>query len=50
MIDVDQVPDFIWVELAESFYREARKFYQDPKNREAFKKWQAEREASKNGS
>lgn len=43
MIDAAQVSQVSWVDLAESFSLGAREFYKDPANREAFKKWQAER-------
>ncbi len=43
MIDVTKVQPLSWVDLAESFWLSAREFYKDPKNREAYEKWAAER-------
>ena len=46
-IDPDLIPAHIWKYLAKDTLAAARRFYSDPKNREAFEKWKAERDAQK---
>ena len=46
-IDPDLIPEYVWKYLARDTLAAARRFYDDPKNREAFEKWKAERDAQR---
>lgn len=46
-IDVSLIPDLENKLLAKSCLDYVKRFYEDPKNREGFKKWKAEQEKNK---
>lgn len=41
-IDVSQIGQADWNNLASTFLKAAERFYEDPANRERFEKWQKE--------
>ena len=49
-IDPDLIPEHVWKYFARDTLAAARRFYADPKNREAFEKWKAERDKKKEGN
>ncbi len=44
MIDPSLIPEEALMELIRTLHKDAIRFYQDPKNVEAYEKWKEERE------
>ena len=47
MVDYDQFSDITKMDIVRCFYKGAKHFYEDPKNKEAFEKWLSERRKKK---
>lgn len=48
-INFNEIPDCIGRDIGRTFYELVTEFYKDPKNVEAFEKWNAEREEKSKG-